>query len=270
MNKTINPFEQKFQSAVPGLRANTSGKTKCTLLGRACGAERAGGENDNLWAIDGASVRFHSVSGGKSTFTLNPATEPPRLIVALTQDKPEGDKPVRYWLYGLTLGACTQAGRPAKGKSAPGRLTVSVGQIQDRIDLGYSDLPTQYVEITTVPDRDAALSRIDRMTAEELMTIMGVTTREKVRAFVLAGRDEAAPVSLEAPPAVVDAVPAVKQVPVEPEMVPTAERAFGESEVAPTAQQGPAESELAPATEQEPVEPVIEGGLDEGKNHRTA
>jgi hypothetical protein len=270
MDITINPFEQKFQRTPDGLRANSSGKTKCTLLGRACGAERAGGENDNLWAIDGASVRFHSVSGGKSTFTLNPATEPPRLIVALTQDKPEGDKPVRYWLYGLTLGACTQAGRPAKGKSAPGRLTVSVGQIQDRIDLGYSELPTQYVEITTVPDRDAALSRIDRMTAEELMTVMGVTTREKVRAFVLAGREEAAPVSLEAPPAVVDAVPAVKQVPVEPEMVPTAERAFGELEVAPTAEQGPAESELAPATEQEPVEPVIEGGLDEGKNQSTA
>ena len=270
MNETINPFEQKFQRTPDGLNANTRGKITGTLLGRACGAERAGDENDNWWAIDGASVRFHSVSGGKSTFTLNPATEPPRLIVALTLDKSQGNKPLRYWLYGLTLAACTQAGRPAKSKSAPGRVTVSVGQIRDRSELGYADLPAQYAMISTVPDRDAALSRIDQMTPEELSPIMGATTRKKVRAFVLAGREEVAPVSLEAPPAVVDAVPAVEQVPAEPEMVPTAERAFGESEVAPTAEQGPAESELAPATDQEPVEPVIEGGLDEGKNQSTA
>jgi hypothetical protein len=42
--------------------------------------------------------------------------------------------------------------------------------------------------------------------------------------------------SLEAPPAVVDAVPAVEQVPAEPETVLTTERAFGESEVAPAAE----------------------------------
>jgi hypothetical protein len=201
MNDTTNPFEERFQSSLLGLKAKTGGKINGTLLGRACGAERAGGESDNLWDIDGESFRSHFVNGGKSAFTLNPATEPPRLIVALTKDKPEGDKPLRYWLYGLTRGACTRAGRPAKSTSAPGRLTVSVGQIQDRIELGYADIPTQYAMITTVPDRDAALSRIDQMTAEELSTIMGAATREKVRAFVLAGRQEpAAATSLEAPP----------------------------------------------------------------------
>lgn len=192
MNDTTNPFELKFQRALPALKANTNGKIIGTLLGRACGAERAGGENDNLWAIDGEAVRFHSVNGGKSTFTLNPTTEPPRIIVALTKDKSEGDKPLRYWLYGLTMETCAQAGRPAKSTSAPSRLTVSVGQIQDRIELGYADLPAKYMEISTVPDRDAALSRIDQMTTEELSTIMGATTREKVRAFVLAGREQSA------------------------------------------------------------------------------
>src|ERR1035441_3769377 len=202
MNETINPFEQKFQRTPDGLNANTRGKIIGTLLGRACGAERAGDENDNLWAIDGASVRFHSVIGGKSTFTLNPATEPPRLIVALTLDKSEGNKPLRYWLYGLTLAACTQAGRPAKSKSAPGRVTVSVGQIRDRSELGYADLPAQYATISTVPDRDAALSRIDQMTPEELSPIMGATTRKKVRAFVLAGREAAPATGPTLPPPV--------------------------------------------------------------------
>src|ERR1017187_2656600 len=56
MNETINPFELKFQRSPDGLNANTRGKIVGTLLGRACGAERAGDENDNLWAIDGASV----------------------------------------------------------------------------------------------------------------------------------------------------------------------------------------------------------------------
>ena len=216
MDEMINPFELKFQRSPDGLNANTRGKVGGTLLGRACGAERAGDENDNLWAIDGASVRFHSVSGGKSTFTLNPITEPPRLIVALTRDKSDGDNPLRYWLYGLTLAACTQAGRPAKSKSAPGRLTVSVGQIPDRIELGYADLPAQYMETTTVPDRDAALSRIDQMTPEELTTIMGATTRERVRAFVLAGREEAAPATGLVPlPLTAEPSPAIESTPAE-------------------------------------------------------
>ena len=241
MDEMINPFELKFQRSPDGLNANTRGKVGGTLLGRACGAERAGDENDNLWAIDGASVRFHSVSGGKSTFTLNPITEPPRLIVALTRDKSDGDNPLRYWLYGLTLAACTQAGRPAKSKSAPGRLTVSVGQIPDRIELGYADFPAQYMETTTVPDRDAALSRIDQMTPEELTTIMGATTRERVRAFVLAGREEAAPATGLVPlPLTAEPSPAIESTPAE---------------------------SVAEAVEQVPAESVIEGdagGLQNG------
>jgi hypothetical protein len=248
MNKTINPFELKFRSCLPGLRANTGGKIDGALVGRACGAERAGGESDNLWGIDGESFRSHFVNGGKSAFTLNPETEPPRLIVALTKDKPEGDKPLRYWLYGLTLGACTQAGRPAKSKSAPGRLTISVGQIRDRIELGYADVPAQYATITTVPDRDAALSRIDEMTAEELSAIMGATTREKVRAFVLAGL-EAAPATgptLSVPVEV--AAETVDAAPVESELVQAAEPVSAGSGPVPV------------------VESVTDGDGDEPKN----
>jgi hypothetical protein len=248
MNETINPFEQKFQRTPDGLNANTRGKITGTLLGRACGAERAGDENDNWWAIDGASVRFHSVSGGKSTFTLNPATEPPRLIVALTLDKSEGNKPLRYWLYGLTLAACTQAGRPAKSKSAPGRVTVSVGQIRDRSELGYADLPAQYATITTVPDRDAALSRIDEMTAEELSTIMDATTREKVRAFVLAGREAAPATGPTLPPPVEVAAETVDAAPVESELVQAAEPVSAGSGPVPV------------------VESVTDGDGDEPKN----
>ena len=240
MDEMINPFELKFQRSPDGLNANTRGKVGGTLLGRACGAERAGDENDNLWAIDGASVRFHSVSGGKSAFTLNAATEPRRLIVALTLAKSEGNNPLRYWLYGLTLAACTQAGRPAKSKSAPGRLSVSVGQIPDRIELGYADFPAQYMETTTVPDRDAALSRIDRMTPEELTTIMGATTRERVRAFVLAGREEAAPATGLVPlPLTAEPSPAIESTPAE---------------------------SVAEAVEQEPAGPVIVGDAGASQN----
>jgi hypothetical protein len=48
MNDTTNPFEERFQSSLLGLQANTGGKINGTLLGRACGAERAGGVGDNL------------------------------------------------------------------------------------------------------------------------------------------------------------------------------------------------------------------------------
>src|ERR1022692_270568 len=164
MNETTNPFELKFQRSDPGRSANARGKLIGTLLGRISGAERAGDDNDNLWAIDVGSVRFHSVSGGKSSFTLNPSTEPPRLIVALTQDKPDGDKPLRYWLYGLRLEACSDADRPAKSTSAPGRLIVSVGRVQDRVEIGFADLEARYVETKTVQDRDAAMVRINELT----------------------------------------------------------------------------------------------------------
>ena len=282
MNKTINPFELKFQSSLPGLRANTGGKIDGALVGRACGAERTGGESDNLWGIDGQSFRSHFVNGGKSTFTLNPATEPPRLIVALTKDKPEGDKPLRYWLYGLTLGACTQAGRPAKSKSAPGRLTISVGQIPDRIELGYADVPAQYAMITTVPDRDAALGRIDQMTAEELSTIMGATTREKIRAFVLAGREAAPATGPTLSPGVEAVAPEVEREPAESELAHAAESgsemvqatetvsAEPVSEKVPTADQTLGESEDAPAVDQEPVESAIDGDADGSTNESAA
>jgi hypothetical protein len=209
MNDVINPFELKFRRSDPGRTANGLGKVIATAFGRASGAERAGTDNDNLWAIEGGSVRFHSVSGGKSTFTLNPATEPPRLIVALTQDKPDGDKPLRYWLYGLRLEACSEAGRTAKSTSAPGRLIVSVGQIRDRVELGYADLAAQYVETKTVPDRDAAMVRINELSPEALSTMMDAATRQNIREFVMAGRP--AITSMSTPPAVEDAVPAVDQ-----------------------------------------------------------
>jgi hypothetical protein len=250
MNNAANPFEMRFQSSRTGLKANTSGKIFGKVLGRASGAERAGGENDNLWAIDGESVRFHSVNGGKSTFTLNPATEPPRLIVALTKDKPDGDKPPRYWLYGLTLGACKQEGRPAKSASA-GRLIVSVGQIQDRIELGYADLPTEYAEITTVTERDAALSRIDQMTPEELAIIISAATREKIRAFILAGREQpTATTTLGAPPTTDDAVWLAEQ---------RADATTGELEPAPVVELPSAEPEGLTVAEPAPAEAPVEG-----------
>lgn len=270
MNKTINPFEQKFRRTPDGLKANTSGKIIGALSGRACGAERAGNENDNLWAIDGASVRFHSVSGGKSTFTLNPATEPPRLIVALTLDKSEGNKPLRYWLYGLTLAACTQAGRPVKSKSAPGRVTVSVGQIRDRIELGYADYPGQYVDTTTVADRDAALSRIDQMTAEELSTIMGATTREKTRSFVLGGREAEPATGPNLSPAVEEMAPTAATAPGSSLAAAEPVSAESMSEPVPTAERALAESEDVPAVEQEPAEAVIEGDVDGSTNESAA
>ena len=211
MNDVINPFELKFQRSDPGRTANGLGKVIATAFGRASGAERAGTDNDNLWAIEGGSVRFHSVSGGKSTFTLNPATEPPRLIVALTQDKPDGDKPLRYWLYGLRLEACLEAGRRAKSITAPGRLIVSVSQIPDRVELGYVDLEAQYLETKTVPDRDAAMVRINQLGSEALAGMMGASTRQNIREFVIGGRP--ASIGPGTPPTVEDVAPSVEQVP---------------------------------------------------------
>jgi hypothetical protein len=213
MIETINPFELKFERSDPGRSANARGKLIGTLLGRISGAERAGDDNDNLWSINGGSVRFHSVSGGKSSFTLNPSTEPPRLIVALTQDKPDGDKPLRYWLYGLRLEACSEAGRPAKSTSAPGRLIVLVGQIRDRVELGYADLAAQYVETKTVPDRDAAMVRINELTPEALASMMDAATRQNIREFVMAGRP--AITGLSTPPTIEDAAPSIEQAPQE-------------------------------------------------------
>ena len=136
------------------------------------------------------------------------------------------------------------------------------------------------------------------MTTEELATIMDARTTEKIRAFILAGREElaprtdpaapprtaevaeAAPVALEvAPPAAhameehppdAKAGQATELASGELELVSAVEQEAAESEAVSTEDLASGESDVAPAAEQAPAALANEADLDEGNHEITA
>ena len=230
-DQPVDNFEVKLQRSAAGQRANSRGKLVGALVGRASGAVRAEGYDNNIWAIDGEPVRFTSVTGGKQTFSFNP-TGPASLIVASSEDAPTPDKPLLNRLYGLRLVDCVRAGRRATTADAPKRISVSLGHITGRVRLGTAYLPAKYTEAESVGDRMDLMDAIDVLTSDELGTMMDTATREKIREFVLEGREELAPAAEPAPLAPVE--------------------------------------EVAQAVEQEPAESTIEGDVDDSANRSAA
>src|ERR1035441_8581662 len=230
-DQPVDKFELKLQRSADGQKANSRGKLVAALVGRASGAVRAEGYDNNIWAIDDARVRFTSVTGGKQTFSFNPAG-PASLIVASSEDVPTPDKPLLNRLYGLRLVDCVRAGRRATTAAAPKRISVSLGHITGRVRLGTAYLPAKYTEAASVGDRMDLMDAIDVLTSDELGTMMDTATREKIREFVLEGREELAPAAEPAPLAPVE--------------------------------------EVAQAVEQEPAESTIEGDVDDSANRSAA
>ena len=230
-DQPVDNFEVKLQRSAAGQRANSRGKLVGALVGRASGAVRAEGYDNNIWAIDGEPVRFTSVTGGKQTFSFNPGG-PASLIVASSEDVPTPDKPLLNRLYGLRLVDCVRAGRRATTAAAPKRISVSLGHITGRVRLGTAHLPAKYTEAASVGDRMDLMDAIDVLTPEELETMMDAATREKIREFVLAGHEQSAPAT-------------------EPVLTPAVEA-------------------VAHAVDQEPVESAIDGDADGSTNESAA
>ncbi len=210
-----DPFEQKLLRSASGRKANSRGKLSGALLGKASGAERVAGYDNNLWSIDGQPVRFHSIGGGKMNFTLNPETEPDRLIAAFSEGEPMKDKQLRSLLYGLKLEDCLRSGRVTKSKTAPGRLSVSLSQVR-RVRLGDAYLPAQFTEAETVADRMDLMDAIDELAPEALATMMDAETTANIRKFVLDSREQpASPTGPASVPPIEEAATAAGQVPAE-------------------------------------------------------
>ena len=66
------------------------------------------------------------------------------------------------------------------------------GHITGRVRLGTACLPAKYTEAESVGDRMDLMDAIDVLTSEELEAMLDAATREKIREFVLAGREAAA------------------------------------------------------------------------------
>ena len=191
-DQLVDDFELKLQRSAAGQRANSRGKLVGALVGRASGAVRAEGYDNNIWAINGEPVRFTSVTGGKQTFSFNPHG-PVSLIVASSEDAPTPDKPLLNRLYGLRLLDCVRAGRRATTAAAPKRISVSLGHITGRVRLGTAYLPAKYTEAASVGDRMDLMDAIDVLTSEELEAMLDAGTKAKIREFVLAGRKQETP-----------------------------------------------------------------------------
>jgi hypothetical protein len=76
--------------------------------------------------------------------------------------------------------------------------------------MGTAYLPAKYTEAASVGDRMDLMDAIDVLTSEELEAMMDATTREKIREFVLAGREAAAKTPGNLEPAHVVELPSAK------------------------------------------------------------
>src|ERR1035438_4038764 len=126
-NDVVDEFdlglERDAERSASGQQANSRGKLLGLLLKRASGAESSKGRGDNLAAIDGVPVRFHTADG--KHFSLNPKVEPSSLIFATYEDEPTADKPLHCRIYGLRLADCLKVGRRAKSGTTE-RISVSL------------------------------------------------------------------------------------------------------------------------------------------------
>ena len=241
--------EQKLQRAaaaiLEGKKANARGKMLGLLLKQACGAASPKGRGDNLATIDGAPTRFHNADG--QSFSFNAKVEPSVLVFMSYTGKPTADKPLLGIIYGLRLSDCLRVGKKVKGNGTE-RISVSLASVK-REPLGVAMFPATWTEAESVPHRLELEDGIEKLTAQELATMISAKTREKIRAFVLAGREEPAPATVS-----------VLSSPVE-EVAQTAKPIPGEPEAPVT--------ESAPAVGQEPPDPASALELDQAAGEET-
>jgi hypothetical protein len=238
-DEILAQHEQKLQRAaaatLEGQKANSRGKLLGLLLKQACGASSPRGRGDNLATIDGATTRFHNADG--PSFSFNEQVEPSVLVFMTYEGKPTAAQPLLGKIYGLRLSDCLRVGKKVKGNGTE-RISVSLASVK-REPLGVAMFPATWTEAESVQHRLELEDAIEKLTAQELATMMSTKTRENIRAFVLAGREEPAPATgpVTSPP-VEELAQAANLIPGEPEALVT---------------------ESAPAVEQVPIAELVSG-----------
>ena len=238
-DEILAQHEQKLQRAaaatLEGQKANSRGKLLGLLLKQACGASSPRGRGDNLATIDGATTRFHNADG--PSFSFNEKVEPSVLVFMTYEGKPTAAQPLLGKIYGLRLSDCLRVGKKVKGNGTE-RISVSLASVK-REPLGVAMFPATWTEAESVQHRLELEDAIEKLTAQELATMMSTKTRENIRAFVLAGREEPAPATgpVTSPP-VEELAQAANLIPGEPEALVT---------------------ESAPAVEQVPIAELVSG-----------
>jgi hypothetical protein len=186
-DELLAQHEQKLQRAaaaiIEGGKNNARGKLLGLLLKQACGAVSPKGRGDNLATIGGATTRFHNADG--PSFSFNEKVEPPVLVFMSYDGKPTAAQPLLGRIYGLRLSDCLRVGKRVKGKSTE-RISVSLARV-NREPLGAALFPAKWTEAESAPHRLELEDAIEKLTAQELATMISAKTREKIRAFVLAG-----------------------------------------------------------------------------------
>ena len=221
-DEILAQHEQKLQRAaaaiIEGGINNARGKMLGLLLKLACGATSPKGRGDNLATINGATTRFHNADG--PSFSFNEKVEPSVLVFMSYEGKPTAAQPLLGRIYGLRLSDCLRVGKKIKGKNTE-RISVSLASVK-REPLGVAIFPAKWTEAESVQHRLELEDAIEKLTAQELATMMSAKTRENIRAFVLAGREGPAPAtdSVLSPP-VEEAAQAANLIPGEPEALVT-------------------------------------------------
>lgn len=178
----VQPVQASPAHSARGRIAHFMGALVAALIGKQIGADRPE-KFANYHVLDGHPFQIRTISGSQNTFTVNPATEPDRIIVAARRVKESTEDVNCYALFGVLTANAIAHGRRSgsRGHAKSGHIQVSLGAV-DRVNIGEARIPCHLITAATKDERRDLLGAIDALVVGQ--AVMNETTVEIARAFV--------------------------------------------------------------------------------------
>lgn len=181
-----------------GRIAHFMGALVAALIGKQIGADRPE-KFANHHVLDGHPFQIRTISGSQNTFTVNPDTEPDRIIVAAKRAKESTEDVNCYALFGVLTADAIANGRRSgsRGHAKSAHIQVSLGAV-DRVNIGVARIPCHLITATTADERRDLLGAIDALAVDQ--GVMDEKTVKKARAFVQGASANEAAAYVSEPP----------------------------------------------------------------------
>lgn len=171
--------------SIRGRIAHFRGALVGALLGKLIQADRPE-RFANHHSLEGIAFQIRTISGTQDTFTVNPPTEPERIVVAAKRPKESAADRLCYALFGVLKGdAVAHAKRSgSRGHARSAHLQVSLGRVR-RTELGKVHIPLTTITATSADERVRLLDAIDSLTLSETVGVADQQTIENIKSFIL-------------------------------------------------------------------------------------
>jgi hypothetical protein len=173
-----------------GRVAHFMGALVAAVLGKQIGADRPE-RFSNHHVLDGKPFQIRTISGTQNTFTVNPVTEPDRIIVAAKCTRESTEDVSCYRLFGVLTADAIAVGRKSgsRGHIKSAHLQVSLTGVNQTC-LGEARIVPDLITAERSEERLQLLEAIDGLVIDQ--GVLDVATLEKIRAFICdAGNQDA-------------------------------------------------------------------------------